>query len=280
MTIDMAQLTGDLQAESAELYAVLAGLTEAQWRCDTPARGWCVLDHVSHLAYFDEAASLSATDPDRFLAESAALMGEGEDFPDRLAERFRSISGDEVFAWLRQARGEYVELFASLAPSTSLPWYGPPMSAASSVTARLMETWAHGQDVVDALGLVRQPTARLRHVAHLGVRTLGWSFRVRDRSVPDAPVRVELTAPDGGTWVWGPDDVAERVSGTAEDFCLLVTQRRHRSQTGLVSVGAVADTWLDIAQAFAGAPGPGRTPEDAGEQLGSGQVAVPAEAVP
>jgi uncharacterized protein (TIGR03084 family) len=280
MTIDMAQLTGDLQAESAELYAVLAGLTASQWRWDTPARGWCVLDHVSHLAFFDEAANLSATDPDQFLAESATLMEEGEDFPDRLAERFRSMSGAEVFAWLRQARGEYVELFAALDPSTSLPWYGPPMSAASSVTARLMETWAHGQDVVDALGLVRQPTARLRHVAHLGVRTLGWSFRLRGHEAPDVPVRVELTAPDGGTWAWGPDDVADRVSGSAEDFCLLVTQRRHRSQTGLVSVGAVADGWLDIAQAFAGAPGPGRGPEVSGEHLGSRLVAVPAEWLP
>jgi uncharacterized protein (TIGR03084 family) len=132
------------------------------------------------------------------------------------------------------------------------------MSAASSVTARLMETWAHGQDVVDALGLTRPPTARLRHVAHLGVRTLGWSFRVHGRPEPTEPVRVELTAPQGGTWTWGPEDTADRVAGPAEDFCLLVTQRRHRGRTALSARGPVADAWLDLAQAFAGPPGRGR----------------------
>jgi uncharacterized protein (TIGR03084 family) len=121
-----------------------------------------------------------------------------------------------------------------------------------------METWAHGQDVVDALGLTRRPTARLRHVAHLGVRTLGWSFRVHGLSVPSEPVRVELTGPDGDPWTWGPADAADRVTGPAEDFCLVVTQRRHRSQTALTAEGPVADRWLDVAQAFAGAPGPGR----------------------
>ncbi len=262
MAIDMASLTGDLAAESADLYEVLSVLTEADWRRVTPAPGWCVLDQLTHLAYFDETATLSATDPERFRAEAAALAGEGEDFPDRVAERFRSLSGAEAFAWLQRARRGYLEVFAALDPSTSLPWYGPPMSAASSVTARLMETWAHGQDVVDALGLTRRPTGRLRHGAHLGVRTLGWSFRLRGREVPQVPVRVELTAPGGGTWTWGPGDAADRVSGIAEEFCLLVTQRRHRSQTGLVAVGPVADAWLDLAQAFAGAPGPGREPTE------------------
>jgi uncharacterized protein (TIGR03084 family) len=132
------------------------------------------------------------------------------------------------------------------------------MSAASSVTARLMETWAHGQDVADTLGVVRRPTLRLRHVAHLGVRTLGWSFRLRGLPVPDVPVRVELTGPDGAPWTWGPDDAADRVTGPAEDFCLLVVQRRHRSETALTASGPVADAWLDLAQAYAGAPGPGR----------------------
>jgi uncharacterized protein (TIGR03084 family) len=167
-----------------------------------------------------------------------------------------------VFAWLQRARREYLTVFAALDPGTALPWYGPPMSAASSVTARLMETWAHGQDVVDALGLVRRPTARLRHVAHLGVRTLGWSFRLHGHPVPETPVYVELAGPGGDRWTWGPDDAADRVTGTALDFCLLVTQRRHRSATALLATGPIADTWLDLAQAFAGAPGPGRPPAE------------------
>ncbi|MGY1604837.1 TIGR03084 family metal-binding protein [Geodermatophilus sp. SYSU D00815] len=253
MSADMAVLTADLAAESAELYEVLSVLAEADWARDTPAAGWTVRDQVTHLAFFDDAAVEAATDPGRFAARELV-----DDDPDRVAERHRGLTGAEAFAWLQRARRAYLEVFAALDPGTKLPWYGPPMSAASSVTARLMETWAHGQDVFDALGLTRRPTARLRHVAHLGVRTLGWSFAVRGLPVPDAPVRVELTGPDGGVWTWGPADAADRVTGPAEDFCLLVVQRRHRAGTALVATGPVADRWLDVAQAFAGPPGPGR----------------------
>ena len=258
MAVDMGALTADLAAESAELYEVLSVLAEPEWNRDTPAAGWTVRDQVTHLAYFDGTAVLSATDPDRFLAEMAAITAEGQDFPDRIAAEHRGLSGAEAFAWLQRERRAYLDTFGALDPGTQLPWYGPPMSAASSVTARLMETWAHGQDVIDALGLTRRPTARLRHVAHLGVRTFGWSFVVRGLEAPGVPVRVELTGPDGEPWTWGPEDAADRVSGPAEDFCLLVVQRRHRSQTALTASGPVADRWLDVAQAFAGAPGPGR----------------------
>jgi uncharacterized protein (TIGR03084 family) len=262
MAVDIGALTADLAAESAELYEVLSMLTEPAWNRETPAPGWTVHDQVTHLAYFDETAVLAATEPQRFRADADAIMAEGEDFPDRIAERYRGLSGPEVFAWLQRARRTYLDVFAALDPGTQLPWYGPPMSAASSVTARLMETWAHGQDVFDALGLTRRPTARLRHVAHLGVRTLGWSFRLRGLEAPETPVRVELTGPDGELWTWGPDDAGDRVTGTAEDFCLLVVQRRHRSQTALEATGSVADRWLDVAQAFAGVPGPGRPPAE------------------
>ncbi len=123
-----------------------------------------------------------------------------------------------------------------------------------------METWAHGQDVADALGVPREPTGRLRHIAHLGVRTFGFCFRLHGRPVPDPPVRVELTAPDGTTWAWGPAGARDRVTGPALDFCLVVTQRRHLTDTALEVHGPVATEWISIAQAFAGAPGGGRTP--------------------
>ena len=144
---------------------------------------------------------------------------------------------------------------------TKLPWYGPPMSAASMATARLMETWAHGNDVADALGARREPTARLRHVAHIGVRTRDFAYLVRQEPPPTEPFRVELTGPDGEVWTWGPADAAQRVTGPALDFCLLATQRVHRADTALVATGPDADQWLDIAQAFAGPPGDGREPK-------------------
>jgi uncharacterized protein (TIGR03084 family) len=134
------------------------------------------------------------------------------------------------------------------------------MGMVSFVTARLMETWAHGQDVVDGLGVVREPTARLRHVAEIGVRARPWSFAVRGRPVPEAPVRVELTLPDGSRWAAGPEDAADVVRGTALDFCLVVTQRRHPADVSLAVSGPVAREWISIAQAFAGPPGAGRRP--------------------
>jgi uncharacterized protein (TIGR03084 family) len=138
---------------------------------------------------------------------------------------------------------------------TKIPWYGPPMSAPSLATARLMETWAHGEDVAAALGVTRTPTERLRHVAYLGFRTRTFAFLSRGLAAPDQEVRVELTGPGGALWTFGPDDATERVTGPGLDFCLLVTRRRHRDDLALVADGAGADRWLDIAQAFAGPPG-------------------------
>jgi uncharacterized protein (TIGR03084 family) len=130
----------------------------------------------------------------------------------------------------------------------------------SMATARIMETWAHGLDIADALGIDRPATTRLRHVAHISVRTRDFAFNVNGRTPPPEPFRVELDAPDGTTWSWGPEDAAQRIVGSALDFCLVATQRRHRLDTDLVAHGPDADAWLDIAQAFAGVPGPGRQP--------------------
>ncbi len=132
------------------------------------------------------------------------------------------------------------------------------MSAASSLTARIMETWAHTQDIADALGVTREPTGRLRHVAHIGVGARAFSYAVHGKTPPEAPVRVELTGPDGRLWTWGPQDAADRVTGPALDFCLLVTQRRHRDDLALTIEGPAAAEWMAIAQAFAGAAGTGR----------------------
>lgn len=258
MGVALPDLLADLAAETDDLLAVVRDLPASAWDRPTPAEGWTVRDQLAHLAFFDEAAALAATDPDRFCAEADALAGDGDGVAERAAVLARQRPAGDVLPWFETARGHYLAVFAGLDARASLPWFGPPMSAASSVTARLMETWAHGQDVVDALGLTRTPTARLRHVAHLGVRTLGWSHRVRGLPAPDAPVRVELAAPDGGRWTWGPEDAPDRVVGPAEGFCLLCTQRRHRDDVDLAAEGPVADGWLDVAQAFAGPPGPGR----------------------
>jgi uncharacterized protein (TIGR03084 family) len=257
MPADLSALTADLVAETAWLDEILGALPPAQWQLRTPAPGWTIADQVSHLAYFDEATLLSIRDPDLFRLDAEVLTGRGSDFPDQIAAEYRHLGAADLLRWFRGARQALLDSYASIA---RLPWYGLDMGPASSVTARLMETWAHGQDIADTLGIQRAATSRLRHVAHLGVRSLPYSYAVNGLPRPDAPIRVELAAPEGGQWTWGPEDAADQVRGTALDFCLVVTQRRHRTDTGLVITGQTAGQWIAIAQAFAGEAGRGRPP--------------------
>jgi uncharacterized protein (TIGR03084 family) len=262
MPADLKPLLADLAAESAEVATLLARLTPADWTRPTPAAGWSVTDQVTHLAYFDDVTLLSLTDPDRFRAEAQALAAGGDDYPDRVAAAHRHLDGDTVTTWFATAREALLDGYARCDPAARLPWFGPDMGVASSVTARLMETWAHAQDIADTLGVGRPATARLGHVAHIGIRALPYSYLVNGQPVPERPIRVELTAPDGDIWTWGPPGATDRVAGTAVDFCLAVTQRRHLSDTGLVVAGRVANQWMSIAQSFAGPRGPGRPPSE------------------
>jgi uncharacterized protein (TIGR03084 family) len=268
MPVDMVALAGDVAAESAVTAELISGLDEAGWHTPTPAVGWDVADQITHLAYFDEVTVRSAVDPEAFAAELAEAQAAGGIDPDLIAARFRDLTGAQLLAWFDEARAGLLETFATLDPAARLPWFGPAMSAASSLTARLMETWAHTQDIADALGVTREPTARLRHVAHIGVGARAYSYAVNRLQLPPDPVRVELVPPSGtGTsagsdraalWTWGPADAKDRVSGPALDFCLLVTQRRNRDDVDLVIDGPAATEWMSIAQAFAGAAGTGR----------------------
>jgi uncharacterized protein (TIGR03084 family) len=253
-------LLADLAAESESVDGLLAGLDAAGWDRPTPAVGWAIRDQASHLAYFDDTAVMSVTDPDQFRAGMTEVMKTGADFADVVAGRLRAMPPADLLAWVRSARASLLATFAGRDPRARVPWYGPDMSIASSATARLMETWAHGQDIADALGAAREPTGRLRHIAHLGVSTRGFAFALRGRPVPGTPVRVELAAPGGGTWAWGPDGTADLVAGPAVDFCLVVTQRRNLADTALKVTGPAAAEWMAIAQAFAGPPSDGRSP--------------------
>ncbi len=164
----------------------------------------------------------------------------------------------------RADRERLVAALGAAADGARVPWFGPAMSVASFITARLMETWAHGQDVVDALGQSREATPRLRHVAEIGVRARPFAYAINGLQMPEQPVYVELAAPGGEVWTWGPADAADTVTGSALDFCLLVTQRRHRDDVDLTVTGEAAAQWMGIAQAYAGAAGSGRRPRGGG----------------
>jgi len=253
-------LLEELEAEHADLDRLVGGLDEASWGLATPAEGWAVRDQVSHLAFFDDAATSAIVDPAAFTVMAEAALAAGGDPMEEHLRRGRAMAGTDVLAWWRGARGLMVDAAGALDARDRIPWFGPPMSALSFVSARLMETWAHGQDVADALARTRVPTARLRHIAHLGVRARPFSYVVRGLEVPSAEVRVELTGPSGEDWEWGAAGTAELVQGPALDFCLVVTQRRNLADTALTVRGAGASQWLAIAQAFAGPPGTGRPP--------------------
>jgi uncharacterized protein (TIGR03084 family) len=260
MSTELRSLLDDLLAEGDSVEALVAPLPAEQWATTTPAEGWTIAHQIAHLAWTDDASVSAATDPAGFQAILEGALQAPTTFVDDAAASGAELAPAELLARWQASRKALVQALAAVPAGTKLPWFGPPMSPMSMATARLMETWAHGLDIADTLGIERQATARLRHVAHISVRTRDFAYHLNGRTPPADPFRVELTAPDGSTWEWGPEDAAQRIVGTALDFCLVTTQRRHRADTDLKVEGPDADAWLDIAQAFAGPPGPGRTP--------------------
>jgi len=260
-------LLDDLDAEFDELRTTLTALgdDDPRWDLDTPAEGWAIRDQVSHLAFFDDAGRLAMVDPDAFTRSLDQVLADPDALMETHLRRGRSIGGDELLAWWDGAHRAMVDAFAGADPSVRVPWYGPSMGALSFISARLMETWAHGQDVYDALDIERVPTGRLRHIAHLGVRARPFSYVVRGLEVPPGRIDVVVTGPDGDEWTWeigeeSDDEPPGSVTGSALDFCLVVTQRRNAADTGLAVDGELAASWISVAQAFAGPPGPGRPP--------------------
>lgn len=253
-----APMVADLRAESDELDALVAPLPDDRWAAPTPAAGWTIAHQIAHLLWTDRVALTAVTDEAGFADVLNAAAADPTGFVDAGAEEIATTAPAQLLDDWRTTRARLHDALLAVPDGRKLPWFGPPMSAASMATARLMETWAHGLDIADALGVTRPPTARLRSIAHLGVRTRDYAFAVNAQPAPAEPFFVELRAPDGDLWTWGPPDAVQRVIGSAEDFCFLVTQRRPRSALDLSAQGADAERWLQIAQAFAGPPGPGR----------------------
>lgn len=257
---DLTALLDDLAAEGDELDQLVAPLTAQEWATATPADGWTIATQIAHLTWTDEVSIIAITDEAEFARQLDAAMADIDGFVDNAAAEIARTTPPELMERWRRGRRDLVTALRRVTDGRRLPWFGPPMSVASMATARLMETWAHGQDVADALAIERLPTDRLRHLAHIGVRTRDFAFVSNDLEVPDEPFRVELIGPDGDVWAWGPEDATQLLSGPAVDFALLVTQRRHLDDLALETVGDDAEQWLAIAQAFAGPPGAGRAP--------------------
>jgi uncharacterized protein (TIGR03084 family) len=256
----LEQVLTDLAAEGAALEAMVGHLDDYGWRTPTPAPGWDVATQIAHLAWTDEVAVAAATDKEKWDALVLEAIADPMGYVDAHAlEGGKASSADLLSRW-REARPALHEALRRYPEGQKMPWFGPPMRPTSMATARFMETWAHSLDVAEALRVEPEPTDRIRHVTHLGVRTRSFAFGVHGLDAPTEEFRIELRSPSGELWEWGPVDAAQSVRGSAYDFCLRVTQRRHRDDLDLVAVGPDANRWLDIAQAFAGPPGPGRPP--------------------
>jgi uncharacterized protein (TIGR03084 family) len=254
---ELEEVRQDLIAEQAALDELVSPLNESQWRLATPSAGWDVAHQIGHLAYFDGTAAQAITDPEGFASDTEAFLDavlEGGADPDAFTMGSLIDRGPAaLLARWRANRALLARAAETLEKGDRVEWYGPSMGATSFLTARLMEVWAHGRDVADALAISRLETDRIRHVAQIGFITRSWSYVVRGETAPPGTVRLELVSPSGQEWTWGPEDATELVVGSAEDFCLVVTQRCHLDDTDLVAKGIARD-WLLRAQAFAGGP--------------------------
>jgi len=263
-TAAMHALCDDLRAECTELGSLVSALDAAPgWGLKTRFHGWTAWDEIAHLHLFDRLALRAVADREDFMRGRGDIerqLAHGTEISAIARDTFADLPGPALGArWLADGEALATAL-AALAPKTRLPWFGPDMSARSFATARLMETWAHGQDIWDALHLPRPATARLAHIAQLGVITFKWSFQNRGLPPPAAAPAVELEGPAGAVWRWGDASADGLVRGTALDFCLVVTQRRHVLDTALELQGVAAQQWMSIAQCFAGPAASGPPP--------------------
>ncbi|OLF10335.1 TIGR03084 family metal-binding protein [Actinophytocola xanthii] len=250
----------DLTAEANEVDQLVAGLDAAGWQRPTPAPGWTVAHQVAHLAFIFRLAGTAAADPELFTAMTAKV---GQDFEAAVNGALREYLDDQPEVLLTRWRAERdgaIKALAAVPADQVVPWLVRPLPPAVLACAGIMELFGHGQDIADALAVTRTRTDRLWNLAWFATLTWDFGYQSRGLTPPDVRFRYELTAPSGEIWEFGPADAEQRISGPAEDFCLLVTRRRHRDDLALTAVGADADHWLDIAQAYRGPAGEGRRP--------------------
>ena len=257
---DPQAVVADLTADGEDLDDLVAGLDAADWRRPTPAPGWTIAHQIAHLAATFRMAALAAGDPQAFGAFASRL---GPDFDANVAAALADFLADPPDVLLTRWRAQRAAASAALAatpPDRLVPWLVNPLPPTVLAAAGMMELFAHGQDIADALGVHRERTDRIRHLVTFAVRTWTFGYLARGLTPPAEEFRFELSAPSGAVWAYGPPEAAQRVVGPAVDFCLLATRRRHRDDLAVTASGPDADRWLDIAQAYRGPAGAGRSP--------------------
>jgi uncharacterized protein (TIGR03084 family) len=256
------QQADDFLAESDALHSLLKDLEESEFDRATEFKGWTLNNVIRHLQVWNLAAELSLTDEAGFDALFAqvgeSVSGGLKDFEEKYLE---GLAGSALLDTWQMGYRSVSGHFSGADPSRRVKWAGPSMSARSSITARLMETWAHGQEVFDELGVVRKNADRIKNIVVLGNNTYGWTYAVRGEEAPVPQPHLLLTAPSGEIWRYNDPSAEERIEGLAEEFCQVVTQVRNVADTDLEVTGGIATDWMSKAQCFAGPP---ETPPAAG----------------
>ena len=250
----------DLAAEGDELDQLVSSIEPDRWQAATPSPGWTIAYQIGHLATSDRFTALAVLDPEAFAVRLSGLAGDLNEINDAVAADAAVLPPEDLLTEWRAARAEAIAALSSVPVTERVQWIVTPMSPASLASTRLMELVGHGQDIRDALGVTWVPTDRILHVARLGARTRNFAYRIRGLEPPPQDFRIELMAPSGELWEFGPPEAPQRVTGSAADFCLLITRRRHHADLDLRAVGDDAEQWLEFAQAYAGPPSAGRAP--------------------
>lgn len=256
----LENVVADLTADGDELDRLVAPLTEEQWRTPTPAPGWTIAHQIAHLTATFRMAGLAAADPAAFEALTSRLSSNFSANVDAALAEFLASPPSELLARWREERVRAGRAILALPPDAVVPWLVNPLSPAVLACAGMMELFGHGQDVADALGVQRSHSDRLRNIVGFAVRTWDFGYQARKLTPPATPFRFEIVGPSGARWDFGPEDAANRISGPAVDFCLLVTRRRHHADLSVTAEGDDAVAWLEIAQAYRGPAGEGRKP--------------------
>jgi uncharacterized protein (TIGR03084 family) len=244
----------DFRAESHALFDLLGTAEPDQYDEPTQFKDWTINAVLQHLYFWNQMAGFQITDETELIARMKGVGRHTGGMRGYEAEHFGNLKGPALLdAWYANMH-ETADLFAKADPKTRLKWAGPDMSARSSITARLMETWAHGQEIYDHLGIVRKNADRIQNIVILGVNTYGWTYKTRGQEIPGPMPHLSLTAPSGTVWHYGDASEVEIIRGPAEEFCQVITQTRNVADTSLTVLGPIAADWMSKAQCFAGKP--------------------------
>jgi uncharacterized protein (TIGR03084 family) len=248
-----------LVQECDDLDRIIADLTDEQWQLATPAPGWTIAHQVAHLAATFRMAGLAAADPDAFTALVSSLSSNFNANVTHALNQYLTDSNEVLFKRWQTERADAIKSLSSVPDGQVVPWLVNPLPPAILAMAGMMEAFAHGQDIADTLGVERERTDRIWFLVAFAVRVWDFGYLARDEKPPATEFRFELTGPSGNVRTFGPEDAEQRITGSAVDFCLLTTRRRHRKDLDIQATGPDADHWVDIAQAYRGPAGEGRT---------------------